>query len=90
MVRLDERQRALLEAASQADGGSASTFVLKAATETTADVVADRRVVLLDEAAWRVFDGALQGPALEVAGLSELLTSPTVLDDNPPASGAQR
>ncbi|MEH1014101.1 DUF1778 domain-containing protein [Micromonospora sp. CPCC 206060] len=87
-LRLDEQQKALLEAASEAAGDSVSTFVLKAATEAAADVLADRRVFLLDEDAWRVFDEALQGPAQDVAGLRELLTGPTVLD--PPAGGAGR
>ncbi|WP_320069178.1 DUF1778 domain-containing protein [Micromonospora sp. RTGN7] len=86
-LRVDEQQKALLEAASQAAGASVSTFVLRAATEAAADVLADRRVFLLDEGAWRVFDEALQGPAEEIAGLRELLTGPTVLD--PPTSGAE-
>ncbi|MCG5448343.1 MULTISPECIES: type II toxin-antitoxin system TacA family antitoxin [Micromonospora] len=85
-LRVDEQQKALLEAASQAAGDSVSTFVLKAATEAAADVLADRRAFLLDEDAWRVFDEALQGPAQDVAGLRELLTGPTVLD--PPTDGA--
>jgi len=87
-LRLDERQKALLEAASQAAGDSVSTFVLKAATEAAADVLADRRAFLLDEQAWRVFDEALQRPAEDVAGLRELLTGSTVLDS--PASGSGR
>jgi uncharacterized protein (DUF1778 family) len=87
-LRIDEQQKALLEAASQAAGDSLSTFVLKAATEAAADVLADRRVFLLDEDAWRVFDEALRGPAEEVAGLRELMTQPTVLDL--PASGEAR
>ncbi|MET7876789.1 DUF1778 domain-containing protein [Micromonospora sp. DT68] len=87
-LRVDEQQKALLEAASQASGDSVSTFVLKAATEAAADVLADRRVFVLDEDAWRVFDEALHEPAQDVAGLRELLTGPTVLD--PPADGASR
>jgi hypothetical protein len=55
-LRVDAEQKALLEAASQAAGASVSTFVLKAATDAAADVLADRRVFLLDEDAWRVFD----------------------------------
>lgn len=79
-LRVDAEQKALLEAASQATGASVSTFVLKAATDAAADVLADRRVFLLDEDAWRVFDGALDRPACDVAGLRELLSTPTVLD----------
>lgn len=87
-LRLDEQQKALLEAASQASGDSVSTFVLKAATEAAADVLADRRVFLLDEDAWQVFDDALHGPAQDVSGLRELMAGPTVLDS--PSGGTGR
>jgi uncharacterized protein (DUF1778 family) len=87
-LRVDAEQKALLEAASRAAGASVSTFVLKAATEAAADVLADRRVFVLDQDAWRVFDEALERPAQDVAGLRELLTAPTVLDA--PPDGEQR
>ena len=82
-LRVDAEQKALLEAASKAAGDSVSTFVLKAATEAAADVLADRRVFLLDEDAWQAFDEALDRSAQDVAGLRGLLTEPTVLDDPP-------
>jgi len=82
-LRIDADQKTLLEAASQATGASVSTFVLRAATEAAADVLADRRVFVLDQDAWRVFDEALTRPAGDVAGLQELLSGPTVLDDAP-------
>lgn len=47
---------------------------------TAADVLADRRVFVLDQQAWQVFDKALTRPARDVAGLRELLAAPTVLD----------
>ena len=52
-LRLDADQKTLLEAASRVAGESMSTFVLSAATEAAADVLADRRVFVLDEDAWR-------------------------------------
>lgn len=82
-LRVDAEQKALLEAASQATGASVSMFVLKAATEAAADVLADRRVFVLDQNAWRVFDEALSRPPSDVAGLRELLAAPTVLDAAP-------
>lgn len=87
-LRVDAEQKALLEAASRAAGASVSTFVLRAATEAAADVLADRRVFVLDESAWRVFDEALARPEQDVAGLRELLTTPTVLDA--PSNGEGR
>jgi uncharacterized protein (DUF1778 family) len=79
-LRLDPTQKALLEAASAASGDSVSTFVLAAATEAAASVLADRRVFILDEDAWLTFDDALTGPARDVPGLRDLLSTPTVLD----------
>ena len=79
-LRVDAEQKALLEAASAATGESVSTFVLTAATEAAADILADRRVFVLDQQAWQVFDEALSRPAGDVAGLRELLAGPTVLD----------
>lgn len=79
-LRLDPVQKVLLEAASQATGASVSGFVLAAATEAAADVLADRRAFVLGEQAWRAFDEALNQPAGEVAGLRDLLAAPTVLD----------
>jgi uncharacterized protein (DUF1778 family) len=79
-LRVDAEQKALLEAASAAAGASVSAFILTAATEAAAGVLADRRVFVLDEPAWRVFDEALSRPAHDVPGLRELLRGSTVLD----------
>lgn len=79
-LRVEPEQKALLEAASEAAGDSVSAFVLRAATEAAADVLADRRVFVLDEASWRLFDDALDRDAADVAGLRELLSEPTILD----------
>ena len=80
-LRLEPAQKELLEAASAAAGSTLSAFVLKAATDAATDLLADRRVFVLDEAAWRTFDEALERPATEVSGLRELLATPTVLDE---------
>jgi uncharacterized protein (DUF1778 family) len=79
-LRLGPQEKALLEAASSASGSTVSAFVLRAATEAAADVLADRRVFVLDEAGWHAFDRALERPAADVPGLRELLSTPTVLD----------
>ena len=81
-LRVAPGQKALLEAASRAAGDTVSGFVLRAATEAAADVLADRRVFVLDEDAWQVFDQALSRPADDVPGLRELLSTPTVLDQS--------
>jgi uncharacterized protein (DUF1778 family) len=81
-LRVEPGQKALLEAASRAAGDTVSGFVLRVATEAAADILADRRVFVLDEHAWQVFDQALSRPAAEVPGLRELLSTPTVLDQS--------
>jgi uncharacterized protein (DUF1778 family) len=83
-LRLEPAQKALLEAASSASGSTVSAFVLRTATEAAADILADRRVFIVDEAGWQAFDHALERPAAEVAGLHELLAAPTVLDQPEP------
>ncbi|GIF76182.1 type II toxin-antitoxin system TacA family antitoxin [Asanoa siamensis] len=72
-LRVEPGQKALLEAASEATGTSLETFVVSAATEAAATMLADPRLFLLDEAGWRVFDDALARPAVAVWGPPELL-----------------
>lgn len=88
-LRVEPGQKALLEAASSASGSTVSAFVLKAATEAAADILADRRVFVLDEAGWQAFDQALERPAAEVSGLRELLSTPTVLDRSEPGQAGR-
>ncbi|GHC71326.1 hypothetical protein GCM10007079_03590 [Nocardiopsis terrae] len=83
-LRVDDQQKALLEAASTVSGDTVSAFVLSAATEAAANVLADRRTFTLDEQDWAAFDSALERPARDVPGLRELLAGPTVLDANSP------
>lgn len=92
-LRVEPEQKTLLEAASRAAGDTVSGFVLRAATEAAADILADRRVFVLDENAWQVFDQALARSEADVPGLRELLSSPTVLDQaaggSPPAQAGR-
>ncbi|WP_239333809.1 DUF1778 domain-containing protein [Frankia sp. CiP3] len=88
-LRVEPAQKALLEAASSAAGSTVSAFVLKAATDAAADILADRRVFVLDEASWQAFDHALDRPAADVPGLRELLTTPTVLDHLEPGQAGR-
>ncbi len=80
-LRTSEAQRALLVAASQAEGTTVSDFVLRHATRAAEDVLADRRVFMVSGDVWDRFSAALDRPAADVQGLSELMNTPTVLDD---------
>jgi uncharacterized protein (DUF1778 family) len=79
-LRASEHQRALLLAASQAEGTTVSDFVLRHATRAAEDVLADRRVFMVGSEVWDRFTAALDRRAREVPGLNELVNTPTVLD----------
>jgi uncharacterized protein (DUF1778 family) len=80
-LRTSEAQRALLVAASQAEGTTVSDFVLRHATRAAEDVLADRRVFVVSSEVWDRFTAALDRPAADVPGLAELMNTPTVLDE---------
>jgi uncharacterized protein (DUF1778 family) len=80
-LRTSEAQRALLVAASQAEGTTVSDFVLRHATRAAEDVLADRRVFMVSGEVWDRFTAALDRPAADVPGLAELMNAPTVLDE---------
>jgi uncharacterized protein (DUF1778 family) len=80
-LRATPEQRSLLEAASRTEGMSVTEFVLEHATSAAENVLADRRVFALGEEKWAEFVRLLDRPAREVPGLRELMTSPSVLDE---------
>jgi uncharacterized protein (DUF1778 family) len=79
-IRVDADQKALIEAASRVADTNVSSFVLGAAMSSAATALADRRTFNLDARGWAAFDAALSRPARDIAGLRDLLTSPTTLD----------
>lgn len=81
-LRTSESQRALLVAASQAEGTTVSDFVLRHATRAAEDVLADRRVFMVSGEVWDRFSTALDRSAADVPGLNELMNTPTVLDES--------
>ena len=84
-LRLDANTKSLLDEASQATDTTVSAFVLHAAAHAAAEVLADRRAFALDETSWRIFDHALTRPARDIAGLRDLLHTPTALTGTNPA-----
>lgn len=80
-LRATPEQRKLLEAASRAEGRSVTDFVLEHATRGAEEVLADRRVFTLDVDRWVQFTKLLDRPAEDVPGLRDLMTQPSVLDD---------
>jgi uncharacterized protein (DUF1778 family) len=80
-LRINERQRSILTAASRAEGTTVSEFVLKYATRAAEDVLADRRAFVLAESQWAAFTEVLDRSPRDLPRLRELLEAPTVLDE---------
>jgi uncharacterized protein (DUF1778 family) len=81
-LRINDRQRSILAAASRAEGTTISEFVLKYATRAAEDVLADRRAFVLAESQWTAFTDVLDRPPRDLPRLRELLDAPTVLDES--------
>ncbi|WIY81736.1 DUF1778 domain-containing protein [Propionimicrobium sp. PCR01-08-3] len=73
-VRLTDEQDALIRNAAAASGLSLTEFVLSAAINKAEDTLADRRVFLLDDAAWEEFTAILDRPAQRLPELAALLS----------------
>ena len=72
-------KRTLQEAASTAQK-TVSEFVLDSALTHAAEVLADRRLFLLDDTQWAAFMAALDAPAKPMPRLQRLLNEPSILD----------
>ena len=79
-VRATVWQRTLLQAASHAEGTTVSDFMLRHATQAAENLLADRRLFVVNTVAWDAFSAALDAPAKDVPGLEKLINMPTLLD----------
>jgi uncharacterized protein (DUF1778 family) len=80
-LRLSGAQNAVLRAASEVEGTTVSDFVLRHATRAAEDTLADRRLFVLAEREWALFNALLERPETEVPKLRELMTAPSVFDE---------
>ena len=72
-------KRTLQEAAATSSK-TVSEFMLDSALTQAAEVLADRRLFLLDDAQWTAFMAALDAPARPLPRLERLLKEPSILD----------
>ncbi len=79
-LRLTRQQDALLRSAAGARGESAHDFVLRHAVEAAEMELADRRVFVIDDAAWTQLLGLLSTPPALPEALDKLLSNPSVLE----------
>lgn len=80
-LRLTPAQDAVLRQAADARGESASEYVLRNAVEAAEMDLADRRVFVVDDAAWNELQALLSAPASLPLPMAKLLGNPTVLED---------
>ncbi|MFI5259766.1 MAG: DUF1778 domain-containing protein [Candidatus Limnocylindrales bacterium] len=80
-VRVSTEQRALLDEASRAEETTLSDFVLHAATQRAAEILADRHQFHLSPPQWAAFVGLLDRPVATKPRLAALLSEPSVFDE---------
>jgi len=80
-LRLTSAQDAVLRSAAEARGESASEYVLRHAVEAAEVDLADRRVFVIDDAAWQELQALISAPASLPLPMAQLLANPTVLEE---------
>lgn len=79
-LRLTPEQDAVLRRAAEARGESANDFVLRHAVEAAEMELADRRVFVVDDAAWDELQELLSAPPALPEAMVKLLATPSVLE----------
>ena len=80
-VRLTADQDAVIRAAAEAQGVDLTTFTVTAALAHAQNVLADRRLFILDEGAWDAFLERLDQPATRIPPLEQLFAEQSVFTD---------
>ncbi len=79
-IRLTAAQDAVLRRAADAHGEAVSEYVLRHAVEAAETDLADRRVFVVDDKAWRRLQEALNRPPQPAARLRRLLSERSILE----------
>lgn len=79
-VRLTAEQDALIRQAAEVEGTDLTNFTVTATLAHAREVLADRRLFILDGAAWEKFLEILDRPAMAKPRLAALFAEPTVFD----------
>jgi uncharacterized protein (DUF1778 family) len=81
-VRLSSDQDALIRRAAEVEGTSITDFTVAATVAHARDVLADRRVFGVDDAAWAEFLEILDRPVSHKPRLNELFAEAFVFDES--------
>lgn len=79
-ARLTPEQDALIRWAADVEGTDLTNFTVTAALAHARDVLADRRLFVLDDAAWTQFVALLDRPVTHKPRLEKLFAQPSVFD----------
>jgi uncharacterized protein (DUF1778 family) len=79
-VRLTAEQHAFIRRAAEAEGTDLSNFTVTATLAHARDVLADRRLFVLDDSAWNQFMAVLERPVSHKPRLAALFAEPSVFD----------
>jgi uncharacterized protein (DUF1778 family) len=79
-VRLTTEQDALIRRAAEVEGTDLTNFTVCATLAHARDVLADRRLFVLDDAAWTQFQAVLDRPASHKPRLEKLFAEQSIFD----------
>lgn len=79
-VRLTVEQDALIRQAAEVEGTDLTNFAVTATLARARDVLADRRLFALDDAAWEKFLAVLERPVSAKPRLAALFAESTMFD----------
>ena len=80
-IRTTPRVKRALQDAATVSSKTVSEFLLDSALTKAAEVLADRRLFLLDDEQWESFMAALDAPPQPMPRLEKLLKEPSVLEN---------
>jgi uncharacterized protein (DUF1778 family) len=80
-VRLTSEQDALIRRAAEVEGTDLTNFTVTATLARARDVLADRRLFVLDDATWTEFLAVLDRPVSHKPRLAKLFAEPTIFDE---------
>jgi uncharacterized protein (DUF1778 family) len=80
-VRLTAEQDALIRRAAEVEGTDLTNFTVTATLARARDVLADRRLFTLDDAAWAEFVSVLDRPVSHKPRLAKLFVEPSIFDE---------
>lgn len=79
-MRVSQEEGALIRRAAETEGVTVTDFTVRAAVARAGDVLADRRLFGLDDAAWNEFVAILDRPVAYKPRLTELFTEESVFE----------